>query len=418
MNRARLFVVAVLSAAALFVVGTLVWRTVSGNVAGPGLAAARPDVVQIRVITALPVEKWVSKAADEFNAAGHRTGDATVEVEVIPMDGLVALGKWERNEFAALKSEVTLEGLPRDGLETLRDFPVAWIADSRYLVEFANASSQDRIGQDRFVSDGQYGMRPVARTLLVWGLFRSRGVPLLENLGPISWSTVHKAAAAPTGWKELGGDPAWGNFKLAVSGSGSSASELAAIVAAAGEFHGRTEVSVKDVSDPRFGAWLTELMMAATNFGSGGLSSAERVALFGYTAGDGGQFLESDLLQNMEGILSRWREPMALHYPRATTWFDFPFAIWTGPETSALQKNAALAFQEFLLSEAQQQKALEFGLRPIDPGLPIDAATGSLFERWQRLGVQEEILTTEEMNPTHREVLSVLARWRDLNIGP
>ena len=418
MNRARLFVVAVLSASALFVVGTLVWRTVSGNVAGPGLAAARPGVVRIGVITALPVEKWVRKAADEFNATGPRTGGATVEVEVILMDGLVALGKWERNEFAALKSEVHLEGLPRDGLEALQDFPAAWIADSRFLVEFANASSRDRIGQDQFLNDGQYGIRPLAKTLLVWGLFRSRGVPLLENLGPISWSTVQKAAAAPTGWKELGGDPAWGNFKLAVSVSDSSASGLAAIVAAAGEFHGRTEVSVEDVSDPRFGAWLTELKTASTNFGSGGLSSAERVALFGYTAGDGGQFLESDLLQNMEGILSRWREPMALHYPRATTWFDFPFAIWAGPETSALQKNAALAFQEFLLSEAQQHRALEFGLRPIDPGLPVDAAAGSLFVRWQRLGVQKEVLTAEEMSPTHRDVLSALARLRDLNEGP
>ena len=418
MNRARLFGVAVLSAAALFVVGTLVWRTVSGDVAGSGLAAARPDVVRIGVITALPVEKWVRNAAVEFNAASHRTGGTAVDVEVIPMDGLVALGKWERNEFAALKSEEHLEGLPRDGLEALQDFPAAWIADNRYLVEFANVSFQDRIGQDRFLSDGEHGMRPVAKTLLVWGLFRSRGVPLLENLGPISWSTVHKAAAAPTGWKELGGDPVWGNFKLAISVSSRSASGLAAIVAAAGEFHGRTEVSVEDVSDPRFGAWLAELMMAATNFGGGGTSSAERVALFGYTAGDGGQFLESDLLQNMEGIESRWQEPMALHYPRATTWFDFPFAIWAGPETSALQKNAALAFQEFLLSEAQQHKALEFGLRPIDPGLPIYATAGSLFERWQRLGVQKEVLTAEEMSPPHRDFLSALARWRDLNVGP
>ena len=120
----------------------------------------------------------------------------------------------------------------------------------------------------------------------------------------------------------------------------------------------------------------------------------------------------------MEGIQTRWQEPIVLHYPRVTTWFDFPFAIWVGPETSALQKNAALAFQEFLLSEAQQLKALEFGLRPVDPGLPVDAAAGSLFERWQRLGVQKEVLTVDEMRPARRDVLSALARWRDLNEGP
>ncbi len=417
MIRTRIFIVTVLSAAALFLVGTLAWRTIGGDGVSPGFAASRPEVNRIHVVTALPVEQWVRAAADEFSAGGHGTEGANIEVEVIPMDGLVALGNWERNSFAALGTDVLPDELSRDELDALQFFPSVWIADGRYLVDIANASFREQLGQDRFLSDGQYRVRSLAKTLLVWGLFRSRGVPLLENLGPISWSTVHKAAAAPTGWKELGGDPAWGNFKLAVSVSGSSASGSAAVMAAAGEFHGKTEVTVEDLSDPRFGIWLTELMEAATEFSGGGTSSAERVAIFGYTAGDGGQFLESELLQNMAGIQTRWQEPIVLHYPSVTTWFDFPFAIWVGPETSALQKNAALAFQEFLLSEAQQLKALEFGLRPVDRGVAVDAAADSLFVRWQRLGVQKEVSTDDEMRPARRDVLSVLARWRDLNEG-
>ncbi|MDE0079867.1 MAG: substrate-binding domain-containing protein [Caldilineaceae bacterium] len=417
MNRTRVFLVTVLSAAALFVVGTLAWRTISGEGGGSGLAATRPEIIRIRVVAAVPVEQWVSAAAEEFKADGRSTEGTTIEVEVIPMDGLVALGKWERNSFAALDREVLPGELHRDEHEALQDFPTVWIADGRYLVEIANASFRGQFGQDRFLSDGQYRVRPLAKTLLVWGLFRSRGVPLLENLGPISWSTVHKAAGAPTGWKELGGDPAWGNFKLAVSVSGGSVSGSAAIIAAAGEFFDKAEVTVEDVSDPNFAIWLTELLEAATDLSGGGTSTAESAAIFGYTAGDGGQFLESELLQNMEGIQTRWQEPIVLHYPSVTTWFDFPFAIWVGPETSALQKNAALAFQEFLLSEAQQQRALEFGLRPVDPGVAVDAGAGNLFERWQRLGVQKEVLAVEEMRPANRDVLSVLARWRDLNEG-
>lgn len=418
MIRARVIIVAALSASALFVVGLLVWRTISGEAGGPGMGATSPEVVRIQVITALPVEEWVRAAADEFTTAGHSTEGAAIEVEVVPLDGLVALGKWERNDFAALEAGVLPENRPLEEFESLNSFPAAWIAESSYLVDFANASNRDLFGQDRFLSDGQYRLRPLARTLLVWGLFRSRGAPLLENLGPLSWPTVHKAAVAPTGWKELGGDPAWGNFKLTVSASGRGVAGPAAVLTAAGEFFDRTEITVEDLSDPEFGSWLVELMWAATSPGGGGTSAAESVALFGYTAGDGGQFLESDILQNVEGILSRWGEPMVLHYPKVTTWFDFPYAIWVGPETSALQKNAALAFQQFLLSEAQQRRAVALGLRPADSSLQVDAVPGSPFERWQRLGVRKEELGSKEMKLTQRDLLSALTRWQELNEGP
>lgn len=418
MIRTRVFIVAAISASTLFVVGLLAWRTISGVGGGPGTAATSPEVVRIQVVTALPVEEWVRGAADEFSEAGHGIGGAAIEVEVVPMDGLIALGKWERNDFAALKTGEIPDDLSLDEFQSLESFPAAWIADSGYLVDIANAANRERFGQDRFLSDGQYRLKPLARTLLVWGLFRSRVAPLLENLGSLTWNTVHKAAVAPTGWKELGGDPAWGNFKLAVTASGRGVGGPAAVLTAAGEFFDRTKITVEDLSDPEFGSWLAELMWAATGPGGGGTSAAESVAVFGYTAGDGGQFLESDLLQNMEGIQARWREPMVLHYPSITTWFDFPFAIWVGPETSAAQKNAALAFQQFLLSEAQQRKAVAFGLRPADGTLPVDAVADSPFERWQRLGVQKEGTGIDEMYPTPRELLAALDLWRELDERP
>lgn len=415
MIRTRLFIVALLSAAVVLVVGTLVWRTITGNAVALGLAPARPQVVRIQVITALPVTSWVQAAADEFNATSHMADGAAIEVELIPMDGLAALGKWERNDFAALPADVLLEDLSPEQLEALESFPTAWIADGRFLVEMANASFREQLGRDQVLDDGKYRMRPLANTVLVWGLFRSRGAPLLENLGPPSWSTFHKAAVAPTGWKELGGDPGWGNFKLAVNPAGESVAGLAAIVTAAGEYFDRTEVFSENVVDPQFGTWLTELMGATTQVRVGATGAAESVALFGFTAGDGGQFLESELLRNMEGIQNRWQEPVLLYYPKLTTWFDFPFAIWAGPETSAAQKEAALAFQSFLLSEGQQRSALEFGLRPADSSLQLSAAEGSLFERWRRLGVEDDVSSVNVMQPLNRELLSAPLRRQEMN---
>lgn len=415
MIRTRLFIVAVLSAAVVLIVGTLVWRTITGNAAALGLAPVRPQVVRIQVITALPVESWVQAAADEFNATGHMAEGAAVEVELIPMDGLAALGKWERNDFAAIPADVLLEDLPQEKIRALASFPTAWIADGHFLVEMANASFREQLGRDQFLNDGQYRMRPLANTLLVWGLFRSRGAPLLENLGPPSWYTFHKAAIAPTGWKELGGDPAWGNFKLAVNSADESVSGLAAVVTAAGEYFDRTDILVEDVINPQFGTWLSELTGATTHLRAGAKGTAESVALFGYTAGDGGQFLESELLRNIEGIQNRWQEPVLLYYPKLTTWFDFPFAIWAGPETSAVQKEAALAFQSFLLSEGQQRRALEFGLRPVDSSLQVNAAEGSLFEQWRRLGVEDNVSSVNVMQPPNRELLSALLQRQEMN---
>ena len=415
MNRTRVFIVAVLSAAALLVVATLVWRTIGGESVNPGMAAGPPPAVRIQVITAPPVEPWVRAAAEEFNAFGPGTGGAAIEVEVIPMDGLDALGRWERNEFGALPANMLPGDLPPERQAELDSFPTAWIAESRYLIDMANTSNRERLGRDLFLSDGQYRVRPLAETLLTWGLFRSRGVALLENLGPLSWSTVHKAAVAPTGWKELGGDPAWGNFKLAVAEPGNSVAGVAAIITAAGEYYDRNDVSVEDLSDPEFATWLAEVMGAATNLSGDRTSAAENVALFGFTAGDGGQFLESELLRNMEGIQTRWQEPVIVHYPTVTTWFDFPFAIWVGPETSAEQKNAALEFQRFLLSEAQQRRALSFGLRPTGSALAVDAADDSLFVRWQKLGVRIDIQPANIMQPPNRKLLPELWNWQDMN---
>ena len=189
------------------------------------------------------------------------------------------------------------------------------------------------------------------------------------------------------------------------------------MIAIAGEYYDRTDISVADVTDPEFQAWLVELMGAVTDFGSSSAHTAEDFALFGYSVGDGGQLLESDLLQNMQGIVTRWEDPLRLYYPAYVTWFDFPFTVWVGPETSALEKNAALEFQRFLLSDAQQQAALAYGLRPANPNVAVDAATDSLFVQWADQGVQPIVPRTSAMRSPDRDVLLTLLRWFELNVS-
>ena len=144
--------------------------------------------------------------------------------------------------------------------------------------------------------------------------------------------------------------------------------------------------------------------------------TAEDFALFGYSVGDGGQLLESDLLNNMAGIQKRWSDPLVIRYPKYVTWFDFPFSIWVGPETTAAEKNAALQFQQFLLSPDIQKLAVAQGLRPVNNQVSITDGD-NLFVQWKSQGIEAVVPRTTRMATPSRDVLQALLRWFDLNVG-
>lgn len=417
MNRTRTIFIAILSIAVLIVVVSLIVTGNNGDTPNTGLTVERPDAVKIRVLTALPVEPWARSAAVEFNTGDYAVDGVPIEVEIVAIDGLTALGRWDRNEYGALAAGVSPDTLTDAERQALDEFPTAWIPDSRYLVELANASYKERLGRDVFLTDGEYRARPIAISLFAWGLYATRAEVLETKFGEINWESIHDAAIARGGWPDLGGQASWGFFKLVVPNPSKNVGGLAAMISAAGEFYGRTDISVEDVTNPEFQEWLTELMGAVTDFSSASAYTAEDFALFGYSVGDGGQLLESDLLQNMQGILTRWEDPLQIYYPEYVTWFDFPFTVWVGPETSAIKKNAALEFQRFLLSDGQQQAALVYGLRPANANIPVDAVDDSLFVRWKDQGVQPVVPRTTAMRSPDRDVLLSLLRWFELNVA-
>ncbi|MBI1801771.1 MAG: substrate-binding domain-containing protein, partial [Chloroflexi bacterium] len=288
--------------------------------------------------------------------------------------------------------------------------------DSRYLVELVNAIYNEKLGRDIFLTDGEYRAKPLATSLFSWGIYSSRARVLQTKYGAIDWKAIHDAAIAKGGWPELGGQPAWGYFKLVVPNPHKNAAGLLAMVAAAGEYYDKTSITTEDVTNPKFQAWLKELMGSVTDFSSLSAYSVEDLALFGYSVGDGGQLLESDLLVNMGGIQTRWADPLVIVYPKYLTWFDFPFTIWMGPETSAAEKNAALQFEKYLLSAAVQSTATQRGLRPANTEVAITGGD-SLFAKWKDQGALVIVPRTTRMRPPDRDTLLSLLRWFDLNVG-
>jgi len=391
MNRTRIIFFAIVALALIIVGVSFLISRIGGSVPNP---TAQP--LQVRVVTALSIEPWVQDAATKFNAEKRSQDGRTIVVTVTPMDSVTALGKWDRGEFNPV--------------------PTVWIPDSRYLVELVNATYSAKLGRDVFLTDGEYRARPLATSLFSWGIYKSRAEVLQKKFKEIDWKAIHDAAIAKGGWPELGGQSAWGYFKLIVPNPRKNAAGLLAMVAAAGEYYDKTSITTEDVTNPKFQTWLKELMGSVTDFSSLSAYSVEDLALFGYSVGDGGQLLESDLLVNMGGIQTRWSDPLVIVYPKYLTWFDFPFTIWMGPETSAAEKNAALQFEKYLLSAPVQQEAVKRGLRPANTEVQIGGAD-SLFAKWQPQGALTIVPRTTRMRSPDRDTLLALLRWFDLNVA-
>lgn len=391
MKRTVLVFVVILVLAAIVIAASFLLRKTDGVTS----LVQTPEILEIRVVCALPVEPFVREAARNFNASRRMIEEHLIQVEIIPMDGLTALGKWEREE--------------------MNPVPTAWIPDSRYLVELVNAAYKEKRGRDVFLTDGEYRARPIATSLFSWGIYSSRAEVLVKTFGEINWQVIHDAAVAKGGWPELGGKPEWGYFKLVIPNPKRNVAGLLAMVAAAGEYYDKTSIDVADVTNPSFQRWLKELMGAVTDFGIGSYS-VENLALFGYSTGDGGQLMESELLVNMAGIQTRWSDPLVIVYPKYLTWFDFPFTVWMGDETTALEKNAALEFERYLLSPEVQRLAAQQGLRPANLEVDI-SGPDSLFTRWQDQGALSIVPRTTRMRQPDREVLQTLLRWFDLNVA-
>lgn len=367
----------------LFIIGAMTYllvSTSSGKSTGP---------VTVRVVVALPAEPWITDAAKRYNATKPTIDGAPVTVEVVPVDGVTALTKWSNGDWDRT--------------------PTVWLAETRDWVNQANNAVSDRLGRDVFLPGGEYRDQPVALSPEVWAIFESRYKVLQAKYGAdgsVDWKDIHDAAVSKS-WSSIGGQADWGRFKLVIPHPKRDPAGLAAMVAAAGSYYGRPSVSADDLKNPQYQTWLRETLDSVVDFSPFGV---ENMMLFGYSNGDAGQVIESYLLVNMEGLQRRWKEPLVILYPDPITWFDFPFAIYMGPETPLAEKNAALGFKQYLLSEEMQKSTLKFGLRPASPDVPA-RGEGSLIARWGSMGFREDVPSTSRMRQASRSGLNELLAW-------
>ena len=330
-----------------------------------------PEPLNVSVVAALPVEPWVRSAARTYNADGHFVSGSQVLVEVIPQEGLPALEKWANGTFDPI--------------------PTAWLAESRTWVDQANTAVLEAGGtQDIFLAGGQYRAQPVVLSPLVWAIWEDVLSNLMADTGAanLSWNQLHDAGES-------------GDLGLLIGDPKRDPAGIIALANAASEYFDKPTIKTADL-DPAFYEWLGELLDAAvfSHFG------IEDMLLFGPPGGDVGLGVESFLLPSLE-VLQQRDPALTIVYPEPIAWFDFPYAIYMGKETTAEEKQAALDFKEFLLSADQQSAALEFGLRP---ACVECSSNGGLIAELRNQGVLTTI-TNARMRPPSRQVLDALTQW-------
>ena len=339
-------------------IALLLWA--AQNVLNVALPGSDTSPLEVRLIVAPAISDWVSEAANRFNAEGQRLNRRPVTIRVTAQDGL------------SVYSQLSSSGL--------RPAPSAWIAEGTFMLDLANLATQQASGQDAFKAEGS-----VAQSVLVWGGFADRVSAVDQRFGGLSWQAL-QAASAASGWSSLGGQAAWGFFKLVLPDPRKSSEGLAALLSAAAEFHGKTDLVAGDINDTRFEQWAQPLIDSVPNFANLGSEPAQSLAVRGPSAGDAGLLLEAGWLNAAVGLSSR---QFILRYAAAAVPFDFPFAVWIeassdvgGDSSRRQEQDAARLFYQYLLADAQQRRAEAFGLRTASGG------ASDQFSRWSSLGIQ------------------------------
>jgi Ca-activated chloride channel family protein len=83
---------------------------------------------------------------------------------------------------------------------------------------------------------------------------------------------------------------------------------------------------------------------------------------------------EAETLKTNAEFAATMRYPLVFIFPsKGTFWSEQPYCVLDGDWVTDEQKDAAKIFKEYLLDKKQQELAITYYLRPVDPSIPLHA---------------------------------------------
>ena len=286
------------------------------------------DAVVVNMIANTTAAPWLETAVTSFNESETETSSGDPAFVVLnAVESGQAIGQLQDQPEIAL-----------------------WLPEEAVWTEILSES-----GDNSFQDD----CTSVAQSPLVIGMWRD----VAEALGwpglPLGWLDIGSLAADPAAWDYYSGGTLGDSFKLGHTHpglSGSGASTLLAIVQAA---ESKTDaVSVADIGQPIVQASVGAFEGGVTWFSSSTQSLAETMADRGVDYLTAGIMYEANVAQLSGNSI------VAVYPLEGTYMAEFPACI-RDSATSA-EKEAAVLFRDYLLSEAGQQEAADNGLRPVN----------------------------------------------------
>jgi Ca-activated chloride channel family protein len=320
-----------------------------GFLGGDSVVGPDDDALIVRMLYGSEKEAWINDVTATFNSQGNEsTTGRPIFVEAVP------IGSGE-------SMDLILAG---------QEQPAIWSPASSILVPIANQEWASMNNGDPLTDDNP---QPLVLSPVIIAMWQ----PMAEALGwpdePIGWADIAEITRSGQTWADFG-HPEWGPFQFGhthpdYSNSGIT-SILAIVYAATGKTSGLT---VEDVQQPEVAEFLADVESGVIHYG-------RSTGFFGrqmFNRGPG--YLSAAVLYENLVVESYDEErypnlpfPVVAIYPQeGSFWSDHPFAILNGSWMDEELTAAAELYRDYLLAAPQQEKALQYGFRPADPGIPI-----------------------------------------------
>lgn len=319
-----------------------------GGGGGGGLPA---NAVEVTIAYGSEKQVWMEDVVKRYNDAANKLPSGQqIVITATPMGSADSLNRILSGELK----------------------PTVWSPASKILIPVANDAWGKANNGAKLVEDNapQLVLSPV-----VIGMWE----PMARALGwpdkPIGWGDIAELAASGKTWADYG-RPEWGPFQFGHTHPDYSNSGIASILAVAYAGTNKTRgLTAADVNADATKQFMADVEGSVIHYG-------ESTGFFGtqmFTRGP--SYLSAAVLYENLIIQSRDKTrypnlslPIVAIYPKeGTFWTDNPYGILNAPWVSAEQREAATAFQNYLLATPQQQLALQYGFRPADLNVPLGA---------------------------------------------
>lgn len=313
-----------------------------------GSLMGNKDVV-VNLVYGSEKQEWLEPLVAEYNAANNKTADgSTIIIEAKPMGSIEAIN-------AIIGQEIQ---------------PVVWSPASSVYLPVAEARWQEKFGHELAVQPpADLVLSPVI--IAMWQ-------PMAEALGwptkLIGWSDISELAVSEDGWAAYG-YPEWGKFKFGHTHPDFSNSGLVAILAQAYAGAGKQRgLTPDDLLSPELAQFMEQVESSIIHYGSSTGFFADTMFNRGPSYLSATVMYENLVVAQESKRLSGASSqiPVVAIYPKeGTFWTNNPYVTLNAPWVSDTQKEAAEAFETFLLARPQQERAIALGFRPADPSIPL-----------------------------------------------